>query len=552
MTKLFLQLISFLCVALGQPAWVSWLGPLAASVGFALHWCALDGLPKEVARRYSFLWFFCVQLFQLSWMVSFEYLGIFIFFVYLALAIGMGLQFALMTTVLIRSSSFQWSTFCAIAGFWTLMEWVRLQILCGFAFNFVGVSLSCYVWPLQMASLFGLLGMSFWVILTNLIAWKAFRLRTWKEWVLIALCPYVFGCFHVWYQDLQSKENLQKISTLLVQPALPLSQKYCLKGRESEFLPPRRQWEKIVQSISSNQDKLLDLLVFPEAVLPWGLDFYGYTLEEVNSLFERYFGVRIRVNLPPMTRPFYEEGRVSNAYCMQMLSNLFQAPVIGGLDYEEKSGLFFNSAFYFEPGSTLPPLRYDKRVLLPLAEYMPCSWLVFLSRMYGIEDFFQSGKDSKVWGAYKISPSICYEELFSSIMRDGRLKGAQLFVNLTNDGWYPFSRLPLQHFSQGLIRSVENGVPLVRACNTGVTAAVDSLGRVVGKLEDVEGRVENVSGCLFVEVPRGGHMTLFSFFGHIPLLLVCVLFVGVAIGKEWSFFRRRALEIGLDENEQRR
>ena len=551
MIKIFLHCISCICVALGQPAWLPWLGPLAASMGFALHWHALDGLSGRIAARYSFLWFFTVQLFQLSWMLSFEYLGIAFLFVYLLLAIGLGLQFAWMTKVFNRNLPLSWLSLVSVAGFWTLMEWARLQILCGFAFNFVGISLSCYVWPLQMASLLGLLGMSFWVMFTNLWAWKSLRLRVWKGWLFLALCPYIYGCLHVWYQDAKQKENLEGIPVLLVQTGIPISQKYSLKGREEEFLHPKKQWQRILHSISCYSTKSLSLLIFPEAVLPWGLNSYAYSQVEIHALFEQYFGTRVLGCIPPLSRPFYEQGRVSNAYCMQILANFFQAPVVAGLDYQGDEGLCYNSAFYFEPGAMMSPLRYDKRILLPFAEYMPCSWLSFFSRLYGIQDFFERGKEAKVWGSFRISPSICYEELFSSVMRDSRRKGANFFVNLSNDGYYPSSKLPMQHFSQGLIRSVENGVPLVRACNTGVTAAVDSLGRVLAKLQNAQGDVEKLSGCLWVEVPKAHYTTFFSFFGDLPVLLISVMSIGVSIVRRKFFFRKLAVEIGLDENDER-
>jgi apolipoprotein N-acyltransferase len=109
----------------------------------------------------------------------------------------------------------------------------------------------------------------------------------------------------------------------------------------------------------------------------------------------------------------------------------------------------------------------------------------------------------------------------------------------------------MQHFSQGLIRSVENGVPLVRACNTGVTAAVDSLGRVLAKLQNAQGDVEKLSGCLWVEVPKAHYTTFFSFFGDLPVLLISVMSIGVSIVRRKFFFRKLAVEIGLDENDER-
>ena len=157
---------------------------------------------------------------------------------------------------------------------------------------------------------------------------------------------------------------------------------------------------------------------------------------------------------------------------------------------------------------------------------MPFSYLKGLSQYYGIEDFFTSGSESEVFSVpFLISPSICYEELFPALIRKGRKKGSELFVNLSNDGWYPSSKLPMQHFTQGLIRTVENGVPLIRACNTGVTGAVDSLGRVIAKLQDESGDVEKVSGCLLVKVPLDVHKTGFVLWGEAPLIVFCFFFV---------------------------
>src|SRR5690606_5954704 len=88
----------------------------------------------------------------------------------------------------------------------------------------------------------------------------------------------------------------------------------------------------------------------------------------------------------------------------------------------------------------------------------------------------------------------------------------------TNDGWYPQSRLPWQHFEHSRLRTVEAGIPLVRACNTGVTAAVDSLGRDISYLSDAKGDVENIHGSLYVEVPNYTYNTLYTHVGDYMIL----------------------------------
>ncbi|MBI3211753.1 MAG: hypothetical protein HYZ47_03605 [Simkania negevensis] len=118
------------------------------------------------------------------------------------------------------------------------------------------------------------------------------------------------------------------------------------------------------------------------------------------------------------------------------------------------------------------------------------------------------------------SISICYEETFSHLIREDRLKGAKLLINLTNDAWYPSSTLPLQHFYHGKVRALENGVPLVRACNSGVTAAVDSLGRVIGIFQGSKGESQWEQGPLFASLSLYSYTTLYSLVGNAPLLFL--------------------------------
>ena len=170
-------------------------------------------------------------------------------------------------------------------------------------------------------------------------------------------------------------------------------------------------------------------------------------------------------------------------------------------------------------------MRYDKRILLPLAEMLPCEWLQPLSRLYGITSFFTKGMGPQVIDG--ILPSICYEELFSHLFVKGCKQGGLLCVNITNDGWYPKSVLAEQHFTQGLLRAVEIGRPLVRACHTGITAGVDALGRLVRRLETCE-------GALVVCVPKQIYITLFSFYGDLPLLVFCFCVFG-----NYLFYKNR-------------
>lgn len=519
------QVLSFFLVALGQNALYSWCGPLAASFAFALHWKTLDGLPSRQASRVSFGWFLGVSLFQLSWMTDRAYQGLYIYLVYILIALACAWQFSYFSRKIRDSVRLDGVSILGLCGLWVLMEWVRLHVLCGFAFNFVGLSLSCHLYSLQFASIFGVLGLSFWVVMTNLIGLRFLKSPKSTffllQWMLVVFFPYIYGIGHLAYHDYaKEKKGDSSHKVVMIQTGLLPSQKYQIQGKEEDFIHPIAQWRSVLKEIEAHSKKTIDLLVFPEAAFPFGFNRYVYEKRVVQEELIKALGEDIHKSFPPDKEPFTQkkskaEVRVSNAYWVQTLCNFLQTQVIIGLDMEE-FGQNYNSAFSFEPG--VLPERYDKRILLPLAEYVPFDGLKKISQSYGIQGFFTSGMQAEVFGLNKISPSICYEELFSSIMREGRKMGAELFVNLTNDGWFPFSKLSKQHFTQGLIRSIENGIPLVRSCSIGVTAAVDSNGRIIAKLE------ENQKGSLYVAIPKYHYTTVFSLWGETPFIIFCLFF----------------------------
>ncbi len=536
MISVFLQISSLCCVAFAQPAFCPWLGFFAGSLGLALFWKSLEKKGGKEAKKISFFWFTTIQAIQLSWMPNLEYQGYYIVVVYLLLCLGLGWQFSLLTRFLYFSFSKKCFSFLSIAGIWTLLEWLRLHVFCGFAFNFLGMSLSCNMLSLQMASICGVLGLSFWVVLTNLFAFAFFNRPSFFrafQWGALAVAPYMYGAIHLAYHDRKSVCCDQKCDVVVIQTGLKPSQKYWIKGKESDFITPIKQWEKIIGFLEKEGYERPSLIVLPEAAVPFGLNTPICRKEEAEQL------LRFLYKDDP-SREIALPEKVSNGDFLQAIAYLWGVPIVVGLDYESPSGEFYNSAFYFDPKIKFLQ-RYDKQILLPLAEYIPFSWLAKFSKYYGIENFFSRGSASSTFSSFvEIAPSICYEELFSSLVRQGRLKGAQLLVNLSNDGYFPSSYLPSQHFSHGLIRTVENGVPLIRACNTGITGCVDACGRVVGFLQDAQGKTEFVSGSCRFQVPLYSYKTFFVSWGNGPLLWISLFFVSLEWVRKRSFMIKNA------------
>lgn len=506
--KFILIIVSWAIVAFGQPAWISWLAPVAACAGYAIFWRVAEKIPFSKRRFWTAaLWFTAVQLVQLSWMASIEFQGIYILFVYVFLTLWLGLQFGLITLYIDKIPMI------ATAAVWTLLEWGRLFVLCGFSWNPIGLSLTAYTIPLQAASIFGILGLSFLVLLTNLSFWK----KRWKVGLVLAAFPYLFGAVHLWHHTSKVDQS-PPIVVGLVQTALLPSEKIVLKSREHEFISPYEQWRRITQLVKRAQEPL-DLIVLPEFTVPVASNYNYYSSSIVHHILTDVLGQNATSQFPELETTL----KLSNQFWVDAIAKIFQADVIAGLETEEK-GKHFSSAV-FTPFQSKEPQKYHKQILVPLGEYVPFTWVKALTKLYGITDFFAPGTESKIFQSkVPLSASICYEETFSHFMRQNRKNGAALFVNLTNDGWYADSRLPKQHFDHARLRAVENGVPLVRACNTGVTAAVDSLGRILGQIVD-----ERRADLLVAHVPQYNYLTLYTLWGDWGIVVLSIIFLLICL-----------------------
>ena len=520
-----LFLVSWALFAWGQPHISPILSVLASSFGLALMWLALLRIRSKKFRYVvSVLWFFAVQLVQLSWFASPTYQGNYIYFVYGGLALWLGAEFGILSLFLPKKGPISFRRILGISALWTLLEWSRLFVLCGFAWNPVGLSLTGFNISSQLASVIGVFGLSFLVMMINLLGVNFYYRRNKRAFLLyggVLLFPYLFGAFHLDFHGKRDRKDPYHVA--LVQTALLPDEKDYYYGKEDRFVHPYLQWYSIVTYLKNHSDKRLDLIVLPEYALPFGSHAKVYSYSDMAPFMEGELGDLSFL----LTEPFAEkrEGKwyVSNSFWAQALADYHQAELVMGLDSKDGKD-HYNAAFHFSSHGDREVTRYEKRVLLPLAEYLPFTFLKPLVARYGITNFFTHGKESKVIGKkHPMSLSVCYEECFPHIMREGRIKGAKLFVNVTNDGWYPYSRLPEEHYIHGRIRAIENGVPLLRACNTGITAGVDSLGRTVARFGNGDGSFELEKGALFIPLDLYSYPTLYTFWGDALIVLISLV-----------------------------
>ncbi|MEX1012944.1 MAG: apolipoprotein N-acyltransferase [Waddliaceae bacterium] len=540
--KIVCIVISFLLVAFGGPVWVPSLSLLAACVGYALFWYTLLDFESKSTRFWMGLsWFASVQLVQLSWFISHPFLYIVILWIVLSLAVGA--QFGLLSILITKERMQSIRGPFLIASIWVLMEWSRLFLLSGYSWNPVGLALAGSTYSLQAGSLGGVFGLSFLVIVTNglgLRAWLYRRESSIALFALFAVFPYLYGVGQLKAYG-GEKENQESLRTVLVQTAFPVEEAMHFSSTRSFLDYVKDEWRQILNITKQHVGKPVDLVVFPELVIPCGTYTYIYTHQEAEKLFLDLYGEGSLQKLPPLIPPFAyqvpKDGRlvwmVNNLYFAQGVANCFNAAVAIGLeDVEDIEGSreHYSAALYIKPQDkvlpTYRPMRYEKRVLVPMGEYIPFSFCKTLAAKYGVTGSFTPGEEAKVFdcSGIPIALSICYEETFGEMMRQNKQKGANLLVNLTSDAWYPHSRLPKQHLEHSRLRTVENGFPLIRSCNTGVTIAIDSFGREIMSLGDGQPDFEDISDSIYITVPIRNYPTLYASFGDGPIIIVSLIF----------------------------
>ena len=172
---------------------------------------------------------------------------------------------------------------------------------------------------------------------------------------------------------------------------------------------------------------------------------------------------------------------------------------------------------------------YDKFHLVPFGEYVPLHrFLPFISKFTpGIADLSAGPgpRTLRLPGLPPVGPLICYEAIFPGQVVD-RSDRPQWLLNITNDGWYGISAGPYQHFVSARLRAVEEGLPVVRAANTGISGVVDPYGRVLEQTQLGEEKV------LDVELPKPlQELTLYARWGDAAtaVLLAIAAFVALAV-----------------------
>lgn len=175
---------------------------------------------------------------------------------------------------------------------------------------------------------------------------------------------------------------------------------------------------------------------------------------------------------------------------------------------------------------------YDKRQLVPFGEYVPFRELLgrWIAPVAELGEFQpgRPGQPLMELRGFKLGTAICYESIFPPLFAADAARGADLFVNITNDGWYLDTAAPHQHFAANIFRAVETRRAVLRAANNGISGLIDPWGRVVSRTALDERLV------LEAAAPAGAAQSFFTLFGHwfalAALLVVSAFLIAVLFG----------------------
>jgi apolipoprotein N-acyltransferase len=229
--------------------------------------------------------------------------------------------------------------------------------------------------------------------------------------------------------------------------------------------------------------------------MKWSGAYYDTVMTQTWNLFSTLDPSDVQLIVFPETAiPDYMNGRTKESEFLENDATENNAAIVMGAlsrvrseNPEEKSKIY-NSAFLFGFGGPMP--EYRKMHLVPFSEKIPFNGIFPMLNYVDLgTGKFSTGDSLSIWQPGDFSTIICYEAIYGYILRDAKRKGARFIVNITNDGWFMKSTAPYQHLNLVRAQAVENGIGIVRAANTGISAFIEADGRTIEKTELFEKKI---------------------------------------------------------------
>lgn len=493
---LFLTLPALVCLIDGAGS-ANWRGLIAAA---AIGWWF--GFGYFLAGFYWVGFAFLVDAPTFGWLLPFA-------------VIGLPAGLAVFTAFGIALARLLWTRgamrIVALAVALTVTEWLRGHLLTGFPWNAFGYALTSPLIMAQGAALIGVWGLTFVAIAVGAspVTLLDDRGETRRPWlppacgvaVLIAIAG--FGAFRLSRTPTQFVDGVR---LRIMQPNLQQDIRFNYAAKQQVI---DRYVALSNRTSGSRPAGLRDVthLIWPESAFPFFLAREADALAQITQLLRGGTGTILVTGAARLGEPI-RPGEAA----------------------------VYNSIYVIDRDGSLVSL-YDKVHLVPFGEYLP--FQNFLERL-GLQQLtkqrggFAAGDRRRlisVPGAPFALPLICYEIIFpNDVMPKGRRPG--WIINVTNDGWFGISSGPYQHLQQARVRAIEEGLPLVRAANTGISAVVDPLGRIVESLP------LGSEGVIDADLPRPVASPIYARVGDAPAYVIVAIALLAVIRRRMQIERR--------------
>lgn len=391
--------------------------------------------------------------------------------------------------------------FICVPFLWTGMEYIRSLGVLGFPWNSLAYTQTYYLSLIQYVSFTSIFGVTFWIVAINVLILALLKDASNKKKVitylilliLLFLIPWFYGQWVIPNEELDTKE---KIRIGLVQGDIDPYLKW-----DDEFIDENLA---IYDSLSNEFDEnQLDLIIWPETATPVYLrDSFKYK-KAIRQLVDK------------------------QNVCL----------ITGTPDYKflpDRSYMTYNAVFLFTPLTKTVEV-YRKLHLVPFGERVPFTDIFpllkdFLESLEMGEGNFSPGteivsfevpvlkeKERFKQGSILAPVLICFESMFSELARKFVKNGADILIIITNDAWFGKTSAPYHHAQAAVFRAIENRIPIARCANTGVSAFIDSYGKIIKSTPIFE------KATLIQDMQLRKQDTFFTRYGHVFSITVTLL-----------------------------
>ena len=383
-----------------------------------------------------------------------------------------------------------------------VVEWLRGYLFTGFPWAVPGLAADGMGGVLQLASLIGMPGLTYLILLWGalpLMLWRTRRTgggRLFVPALLVLLLPASWA-WGEWRKGQLVYQTVPNVSLALVQPNISQDDKWRTENAAAIF-------DELMTMSTGSEASGATHIIWPESAVPFLLD------ESKGAL------ARIATDLKP------NQTLLSGAIRRE-------GAAAAGDERYYTSILEINESGKVEE-------RYDKWRLVPGGEYLPLAWLLEplgFRKVVNLPESFSAGQGPASFdlgAAGRAGLLICYEAIFPHDLVDASRRPSWL-INVTNDGWFGRSVGPYQHLAQVRMRAVEQNMPVVRAANTGISAIIDGAGHFIEQSRLGE------KAIIVGHLPKPGKKPLFAELG---VLAAAALAIGCAVALNWSLANLRS------------